>query len=329
MKQKKTDSGAEKKQPAGRLPVIAPVTANPAVDYTVTVTEPSGVTAVNRTDDELITAGGKGINVSLILQQLGIPTTVYGFLAGATGSMIAERLRRTQIPTDWINVPDQMTRINLKIRQNSGVTELNGKGVSVSQAESAQMLEKLRRYGEQDYIVLAGTIPASAPADYYAGMMEALSETGVRFAVDTTGEPLRHAIEKKPFVIKPNLPELCGLLGVGIDTWWDALPYGKQLIDMGAQNVLLSLGAEGALLFTAERRVWHLSAPHGTVKNAVGAGDAMLGGFLAACASGQPLTEALRMGVAAGSATAFSEWIAHRSQIDSLLAQLPQPTELL
>lgn len=328
MKQKK-NSGAVQKQPAGRLPVIATVTANPAVDYTVTVTEPIGINAVNRTDDELITAGGKGINVSLVLQQLGIPTTVYGFLAGATGSMIAERLQRTQIPTDWIRVPDQMTRINLKIKQDGGVTELNGKGVSVSQAESAEMLEKLRRYGENDYIVLAGAVPASASPDYYAGIMDALSESGVRFAVDTTGEPLRFAIEKKPFVIKPNLPELCGLFDVSIDTWWDALPYGKQLVDMGAQNVLLSLGAEGALLFTAEHRVWHLSAPHGTVKNAVGSGDAMLGGFLAACASGQPLTEALRMGIAAGSATAFSEWIAHRSQIDALRAQLPQPTELL
>ena len=132
-------------------------------------------------------------------------------------------------------------------------------------------------------------------------------------------------------VVKPNLRELCSLFDDDgtIDTWWDALPYGRKLIEWGAQNALLSLGAEGALLFTAEHRVWHLSAPHGTVKNAVGSGDAMFGGFLSACASGQPLTEALRRGIAAGSATAFSEWIAHRSQIDALLAQLPQPTELL
>ena len=327
MKQKKQAGAAG--QPAGRMPVIATVTANPAVDYTVTVTEAIAINAVNRTDDELITAGGKGINVSLVLQQLGIPTTVYGYLAGATGSMIAERLQRTQIPTDWIYVPNQMTRINLKIRQESGITELNGRGVSVSQNETDQLVQKLRKYGENDFIVFAGTIPASAPADCYASMMDALADTGVRFAVDTTGEPLRLAIEKRPFVIKPNLPELCDLLGVEIDTWWDALPCGKQLVDMGAENVLLSLGAEGALLFTAEHRVWHLSAPHGTVKNAVGSGDAMLGGFLSACASGQPLTEALRRGIAAGSATAFSEWIAHRSQIDALLAQLPQPTELL
>ena len=309
--------------------MIATVTTNPAVDYTVSIAQPLVRNAVNRTDDAMITAGGKGINVSLILQQLEIPTTVYGFLAGTIGSMISERLTRTQIPTDWITVPNQMTRINLKIKETGSVTELNGRGVSVSEAETQNLTEKLRQYGEGDYIVLAGSVPAGAPAVYYADIMTALSETGVRIAVDTTGEPLREAIRCKPFVIKPNLPELCDLVGAEIDTWWDALPYGRQLIDMGAQNVLLSLGGDGALLFTSEHRVWHLSAPHSTVKNAVGAGDSMLGGFLAACASGSDLTEALRMGIAAGSATAFSEWIANRTQIELLLKSLPQPTELI
>ncbi|MBR3267609.1 MAG: 1-phosphofructokinase [Oscillospiraceae bacterium] len=309
--------------------MIATVTMNPAVDYTVSLEEPLRMNTVNRTEDERITAGGKGVNVSLILHQLDVPTKVYGYLSGTTGSMIADQLLRTQIPTDWIQVPNQMNRINLKIREDSHVTELNGTGVSVTEHETEQLLQKLRVYGEGDYIVLAGSIPAGAPASHYADVMTALAETGVRFAVDVAGEPLRESLACKPFVIKPNLPELCALFGHEIETWWDALPYGKKLREMGAENVLLSLGGDGALLFTSENRVWHLSAPHGSVKNAVGAGDSMLGGFLAACALGKPLTEALRLGVAAGSATAFSEWIADRSRMENILRTLPQPTELV
>ena len=309
--------------------MIATVTLNPAVDYTVTLDTPLITGAVNRTEHELITAGGKGINVSLVLQQLEVPTTVYGILSGTTGTMISERLQRTQIPTDWLIVPNQMNRINLKIKGSGDVTEINGRGVSVSEKETEMLIEKLRKYGENDYIVLAGSIPAGASPTYYSEIMEALQESGVKFAVDTTGEPLRNAIAQHPFIIKPNLPELCGMLNITIDTWWDAIPYGKQLIEMGAQNVLLSLGSDGALLFNSEQRVWHAHAPHGTVKNAVGSGDSMLGGFLAACSAGKSLTEALRLGIAAGSATAFSEWIATRSKMDQILATLPEPTELV
>lgn len=311
--------------------MIATVTMNPAVDYTVLLETPLLSNEVNRTSHERITAGGKGVNVSLILQQLEIPTTVYGYLSGTTGTMIAEQLSRTQIPTDWIKLPNQMNRINLKIKEDHAVTELNGRGVSVSPAETELLLKKLSRYGDQDFIVLAGSIPAGAPVTHYADIMQALSDTGVRFAVDAEGEPLRQALACHPFVVKPNLRELCSLFdnGNSIDTWWDALPFGKKLIEWGAQNALLSLGGEGALLFTDEDRVWHLSAPHGQVKNAVGSGDAMLGGFLAGCASGKSLTDALRMGIAAGSATAFSEWIANRSQMDNLLRTIPEPTELL
>ena len=311
--------------------MIATVTMNPAVDYTVSLEAPLMHNDVNRTSQERITAGGKGVNVSLILQQLEIPTTVYGYLSGTTGTMIAEQLLRTQIPTDWIRVPNQMNRINLKVKEDHAVTELNGRGVSVSPAETEMLLEKLRKYGDGDYIVLAGSVPAGAPATHYADVMQALGDSGVRFAVDAEGETLREALAMHPFVVKPNLRELCSLFDDdgSIDTWWDALPYGKKLIEWGAQNALLSLGGEGALLFTDNGRVWHLSAPHGQVKNAVGSGDAMLGGFLAACAKGQSLTEALRMGIAAGSATAFSEWIANRSQMDNLLRTLPEPTELL
>lgn len=310
--------------------MIATVTMNPAVDYTVLLEEPLVRNSVNRTSHERITAGGKGVNVSLILQQLQIPTTVYGYLSGTTGTMIAEQLQRTQIPTDWIVLPNQMNRINLKVKDHDTVTELNGRGVAVSPADAELLLNKLRKYGDGDYIVLAGSVPAGAPATFYADIMHALADTGVRFAVDAEGEALRAALAEHPFVVKPNLRELCSVFGIDeIVTWWDALPYGRQMIEMGAQNVLLSLGADGALLFNDENRVWHLSAPHGEVKNAVGSGDSMLGGFLAGCAAGRELTEALRMGIAAGSATAFSEWIATRSRMENLLKTLPCPTELL
>ena len=309
--------------------MIATVTMNPAVDYTVQLEEPLQFNAVNRTENEQITAGGKGINVSLILQQLEIPTTVYGYLSGTTGTMISERIQRTQIPMDFITLPNQMNRINVKFKQHNQVTELNGRGLSVSEADTKVLLEKLSKYGSGDYIVLAGSIPAGAAATHYADVMAALADNGVRFAVDAAGKPLLEALPHHPFVVRPNLPELREMFDAEILTWWDALPYGKKLIEMGAQNALVSLGGDGALLFTDAGRVWHLSAPHNTVKNAVGAGDAMLGGFLAACYTGKPLTEALRTGIAAGSATAFSEWIANRSQIDNLLKALPCPTELL
>lgn len=309
--------------------MIATVTMNPAVDYTVSLDAPLLPCAVNRTSHERITAGGKGVNVSLILHQLEVRTTVYGYLSGTTGTMIAEQLQRTQIPTDWIQVPNQMNRINLKIRETGGVTELNGTGVAVSEGDTQALIEKLSRYGDGDFIVLAGSIPAGAPATHYADVMTALADKGARFAVDVAGEPLREVLACHPFVVKPNLPELCELFGQEIDTWWDALPYGKELIRLGAENALVSLGADGALLFTSEDRVWHLSAPRGEVKNAVGSGDSMLGGFLAGVEKGKDLTEALRMGVAAGSATAFSEWIADRSRMDNLLRTLPQPTELI
>ncbi|MCQ2417869.1 MAG: 1-phosphofructokinase [Oscillospiraceae bacterium] len=309
--------------------MIATVTMNPAVDYTVSLENALHHGEVNRTFHERITAGGKGVNVSLVLRQLGVPTTVYGYLSGTTGTMIAEQLQRTQIPTDWIHVPNQMNRINLKIREEKEVTELNGQGVCVSEEDTAALVQKLSQYDANDFIVLAGSIPSGAVTTHYADIIGQLAETGARFAVDVAGEPLRAVLAMHPFVVKPNLPELCDLFNVNIETWWDALPYGKELIRMGAENALVSLGADGALLFTSEERVWHLAAPHGDVKNAVGSGDSMLGGFLAACSQGKELTEALRMGIAAGSATAFSEWIADRSRIENILRKLPEPTELL
>ncbi|MBR6717314.1 MAG: 1-phosphofructokinase [Oscillospiraceae bacterium] len=310
--------------------MIATVTMNPAVDYTVLLEEPLVRDSVNRTSHERITAGGKGVNVSLILQQLQIPTTVYGYLSGTTGTMIAEQLQRTQIPTDWTVLPNQMNRINVKVKDHEAVTELNGRGIVVSAGDTELLLNKLRKYGPDDFIVLAGSVPAGAPATHYADVMRALADTGVRFAVDAEGEALCEALAQHPFVVKPNLREMCSVFGIDpVETWWDALPYGQKMIDMGAQNVLLSLGAGGALLFNEQKRVWHLSAPRGEVKNAVGSGDSMLGGFLAGCASGKELTESLRMGIAAGSATAFSEWIATRSRMENLLKTLPYPTELL
>ena len=176
--------------------MIATVTMNPAVDYTVQLEEPLQFNAVNRTENEQITAGGKGINVSLILQQLEIPTTVYGYLSGTTGTMISERIQRTQIPMDFITLPNQMNRINVKFKQHNQVTELNGRGLSVSENDTKALLEKLSKYGSGDYIVLAGSIPAGAAATHYADVMAALADNGVRFAVDAAGNVKDAAAEK-------------------------------------------------------------------------------------------------------------------------------------
>ena len=182
--------------------MIATVTMNPAVDYTVLLEDPLVRDSVNRTSHERITAGGKGVNVSLILQQLQIPTTVYGYLSG---TMIAEQLQRTQIPTDWTVLPNQMNRINVKVKDHEAVTELNGRGIVVSAGDTELLLNKLRKYGPDDFIVLAGSVPAGAPATHYADVMRALADTGVRFAVDAEGEALCEALAQHPFVVKPAL----------------------------------------------------------------------------------------------------------------------------
>ncbi len=303
--------------------MLVTVTLNPAVDYTIQLNAPLRYDSVNRTTGERITAGGKGINVSYIAKQFHVPTTIYTFAAGLTGTMLQDFLQEMELPTQAIQLEGQMNRINVKVEETGAVTELNGRGITVSSSALAQLTKLLRQYGKDDIIVLAGRIPAGAKKTIYADMMEELSSTDVRFAIDTEGSALRATLPYHPFVVKPNLPELSALFSVPLRDWKEALPYCRKLKDMGAQNVLLSLAEEGALLLADDGKEYRMAVPEGNLVNAVGAGDAMLAGFLCACMEGKNREEALRYGVAAGSATAYAPWLANEQQIQNLLTQLP------
>lgn len=308
--------------------MIATVTLNPAMDYTAAINSPLCKGAVNRTAAARMTAGGKGINVSYILHQLGEDTRIYGFAAGAVGAMLRQEISQWGIEADWIELHGQNNRINLKIEEHGIVTELNGSGVSISADTICQLVEKLSLFGDSDLIVLAGSLPSGAPVTLYADLMAKLRSRGVRFAVDAAGEALHAVLGCQPFLIKPNLPELCELFRADISSVEAAIPYGIRLQEMGARNVLLSMGEEGAVLFSEADGMFRLDAPHAKVCNTVGAGDSMLGGFLSGIVRGLSPAECLRLAVASGSATAFAPWLADRDAIQALLETLPEPKRL-
>ncbi len=300
--------------------MIATVTLNPAVDYTVSLTQPLQKDAVNRTAAEQLTPGGKGINVSVILKRLDADTTAHGLLAGMTGQMIAHAVRDLQIPAQWLNLPDGSNRINMKLTDVDGTTEINGSGITVNETVLQSLIGQLQPYGRDDIIVLAGSIPKGANASLYGDIMRALAHTGVQFAVDAEGDALRAALAQRPLVIKPNLPELCALFSIdAISTDDDLQGYAAKLQRMGARNVLISLGGEGAFLLAEDGRQYRMAAPQGKPQSTVGAGDSMLAGWLAAYVKGNSPEECLRTGIACGSATAFSPWLAEKETIDLYL----------
>ncbi len=300
--------------------MIATVTLNPAVDHTVSLTQPLLKDAVNRTAAEQLTPGGKGINVSVMLTRLGADTTAHGLLAGMTGQMIAHAVSDLQIPAQWLTLPDGSNRINMKLTDADGTTEINGSGITMNEAVLQALIAELQGYGRDDIIVLAGSIPKGAKTTLYGDIMRALAHTGVQFAVDAEGDALRAALAQKPLVIKPNLPELCALFSVDtLSTDDDLHGYAAILQQMGARNVLISLGGEGAFLLAEDGSAYRMAAPQGKPQSTVGAGDSMLAGWLAGYARGCSAEECLRMGIACGSATAFSPWLAEKETIAAYL----------
>lgn len=305
--------------------MIYTVTFNPSLDYIVSVDDfQLGMT--NRTDSELMLPGGKGINVSTVLGNLGIPSTALGFVAGFTGDEIVRRVEQMNIQSDFIRVEDGISRINVKLKSIDG-TEINGAGPEIGENMIALLMEKLEQLNEGDILVLAGSIPTSMPDDMYSRILQMLEGRGVMTVVDATKDLLLNVLPHHPFLIKPNNHELGEIFGVTLTTREAVVPYAKKLQEMGARNVLVSMAGEGAVLVTADGQVFSTPAPKGTLVNGVGAGDSMVAGFLAGWMEQTAYRHAFYMGVAAGSASAFSEYLATRPEVEAVYEALTKNIE--
>ncbi|MDY5986961.1 MAG: 1-phosphofructokinase [Lachnoclostridium sp.] len=300
--------------------MIYTVTFNPSLDYIVSV-EDFKLGLTNRTGSELLLPGGKGINVSTVLMNLGIESTALGFVAGFTGDEVVRRLEQMGVKNGFIRIPDGFTRINLKLKSIDG-TEINGQGPEISEEKVEQLMVQLDELSEGDVLFLSGSIPASMPSDAYQKIMERLKDKAVRIVVDATQDLLMNVLPYHPFLIKPNNHELGDIFGVQLNTRKDVIPYGKKMQEMGAQNVLISMAGEGAVLIAADGRIFDAPAPKGVLVNGVGAGDSMVAGFMAGWMEKKDYEYAFHMGVSAGSASAFSENLATKEEIEAVYQQV-------
>ncbi len=301
--------------------MVYTVTLNPALDYVMRLGSPLQVGQTNRAQGESLQCGGKGINVSLVLKELGVQSAALGFVAGQTGTWLTAMLDEKGLKQQMITLPEGQTRINVKLK-GTQETEVNGNGPYISEQALAQLKEKLQTLQPDDVLVLAGSIPAGVSADIYRSLMEAPAKRGVRCVVDTTGQALLEVLPCRPFLIKPNRSELEGLCGRDLPEKKDIEMAAAQLQQKGARNVLVSLGADGAFLLDETGKNHWIAAPQGTLVNSVGAGDSMVAGFLAAVMQGQSYASALQWGSAAGGATAFSVDLATQTQIQAVLQQI-------
>ena len=299
--------------------MVYTVTFNPAIDYVVHADEMT-VGSVNRAKSEKIYFGGKGINVSIVLKELGIPSKALGFVAGFTGAAIEQGIAEKGIETDFVHLDNGFSRINVKIKSGSE-TELNGQGPAIDNRALDELFQKLDNLSDGDTIVLAGSIPDSMPSDSYEKILEHLSGKKIRTVVDATKNLLMNVLKYKPFLIKPNNHELGEMFGVELKTNEEIEEYARRLKDMGARNVLVSMAGDGALLLDENGATHTCGVCKGTVKNSVGAGDSMVAGFIAGSEKGD-YEYALKLGTAAGGATAFSDGLAQREEIFGLLEQL-------
>ena len=302
--------------------MIYTVTFNPSIDYIVNVDNfMTGV--VNRTSKEIIFPGGKGINVSMVLKNLGEESTALGFMAGFTGDEIIRRLEEMGVRNGFIQVGEGFSRINLKLKSIDG-TEINGCGPDIDAKALEQLMEKIDRLGDGDVLVLAGSIPYTMPDDIYQRILERIQGRGVLTVVDATRDLLVKVLPYHPFLVKPNNHELGDIFGVKLSTREEVVPYGRKLQEMGAQNVLISMAGEGAVLIAADGQSMGAPAPKGTLVNGVGAGDSMVAGFLTGWMEKKDYVHAFHMGIAAGSASAFSENLATREEVLQVLQQVEQ-----
>lgn len=298
--------------------MVYTVTFNPAVDYIVHTNELK-IGLTNRSEREEIYFGGKGINVSLVLKELGIKSRALGFVAGFTGAAIEKSLVERGIETDFVHLEKGFSRINVKIK-SSEETELNGSGPEIPEKSLSELMEKLDKIEDGDTLVLAGSIPADLPGDIYEKILEKLSDRKIRAVVDATKDLLMNVLKYKPFLIKPNNHELGEIFGKELKTIDEIIEHAKKLKEMGARNVLVSMAGNGSVLLDENGKTHVCGVCKGQVKNSVGAGDSMVAGFIAGCE--KDYEYALKLGTASGGATAFSEGLAENKEIFELLGQL-------
>lgn len=300
--------------------VIYTVTFNPSLDYIVSVKDfRPGMT--NRTSSELMLAGGKGINVSIVLGNLGIKSTALGFIAGFTGDEIVRRLHNGGINSEFIKINDGISRINIKLKSIDG-TEINGQGPHIDSSHIERLMNRLRRLESGDVLVLAGSIPAGISDNIYKDIMDMLKDKGVQIVVDATSRLLTNVLEYNPFFIKPNQHELGDIFNVTLNTQEEVIPYALELKKMGAVNVCVSMGGKGAILVADDGNVYKAKAPDGILKNSVGAGDSLVAGFLSGWIEKKDYEYAFRKGVATGSASAFSERLATNGEVNDLIGKV-------
>lgn len=297
--------------------MVYTVTFNPALDYVVRM-DHFQVGEVNRTAQEEIQLGGKGINVSTVLSHLGVENVALGFLAGFTGQALEEGLRRQGIRTDFIWLEQGLTRINVKIKAGQE-SEINGQGPNIDAAALDQLFQKLDKLEQDDVLIVSGSVPATLPGDIYERILARLEGRGIHFVVDATRDLLCNVLPYHPFLIKPNNIELGEIFGRTLNTDEEIRDCAAQLRQRGARNVLVSMAGDGSLLLDETGACYRLGVPKGQVRNSVGAGDSMVAGFVAGWLKTGDYAYAQRLGAAAGSATAFSDGLATGEQIMALL----------
>ena len=286
--------------------MINTITLNPSLDYIVKVDD-FKAGHVNRTSEENIYPGGKGINVSIVLKNLGVKNRALGFVAGFTGEEIEKLVADHGVDSDFIKLEKGMSRINVKLKSKEE-SEINGMGPNISQVDIEKLYKKLDSLKAGDFVVLAGSIPSTLPDDIYETIMKDFQHKEINFVVDATKDLLLNVLKYKPFLIKPNKEEI--------------IMYAKKLQEIGARNVIISMAGDGAILIEENGEITISDTPKGTLVNSVGAGDSMVGGFLAGIAEDKNIKEAFKMGVATGSASAFSEGLATKDKVEELLKQL-------
>lgn len=299
--------------------MIFTVTFNPSLDYIVRVDE-MRLGTINRTNYEQLLPGGKGINVSIVLGNLGHPSRALGFSSGVTGVALEKLLADAGVDADLVHVKEGFTRINAKVKA-AEETELNGQGPRIAPEDVDALFSKLDVLGQDDTLVISGSVPNTLPSDMYEQVMERLAGRGVRIVVDAERDLLTRVLPYRPFLVKPNNHELGDIFGVTLKTRDEVVPYARRMQEMGAQNVLVSMAGEGGVLVAADGQVYQSPAAKGTVVNSVGAGDSCVAGFLAGLMETGSYQTAFRMGLAAGSASAFSDHLATRPEVEDLMSR--------